>query len=220
MRDPDSLPARAPGAPAPAPGPRAREPGADGELGAEDLVPLLYDELRRRARAALRGERPGHTLQATALVNEVWLQLAGEGRLHPGADPGEHPAADPAMDRAGFLRAASRAMRRLLVDHARRAGAAKRGGERERVPLEEGLALAALLPPPANERLLGLHAALERLGEIHPRYERIVELRFFGGLSHPEIARVLGTSLRDVERGWAFSRSWLHRRLTEEDDGA
>ncbi|MDP7028897.1 MAG: ECF-type sigma factor [Phycisphaerales bacterium] len=155
----------------------------------------VYDELRRIAQKAMNNERPGHTLQATALVNEVYLRLdASARRWH---------------SRAHFFAAASEAIRRILIDHARSRGAAKRGGSLGRVPMDDGLALAGT----GAVDLLDLDAALQDLGDMDPRMARVVELRFFGGLDVAEVAEVLGFSKRTIENDWSTARAWLRGRL-------
>ncbi len=164
-----------------------------GESGALDrLLPLVYDELRRVADIQLRRERPGHTLQPTALVHETYLKLAD--------------AEVPASSRAHFLAVAARAMRQVLVDHARRRGAAKRGGGWSSTTLTDGAARVELDP----EELLALDRALE---ELEPRQRQVVECRFFGGMEEAEIAEALGVSDRTIRRDWVKARAWLYRAL-------
>lgn len=163
----------------------------------EQLVPLLYAELRRIAARALRGERPGQTLQPTALVHEAYLRLLKDDSLS-------------FQNRAHFLAIAARSMRQILVEHARARGAKKRGGQRQRVTLDEGAAAA----PPREVELVALDAALERLERIDPAHARIVELRFFGGLTNEEAAEALNVSPATVKRRWAVARAWLYRELT------
>jgi len=160
------------------------------------LLPILYDELRRLAQSYLSAERSGHTLQPTALVHEAYLRLVELDRLDW-------------RGRAHFLGLAARVMRQVLVDHARRHRAAKRGGGR-RVTLED----AKWVPEPRPTDVLELEEALRELGEIDPQKSRIVELRFFGGLSVEETAEVLGVSPRTVKRGWRAARTWLSRELS------
>lgn len=159
------------------------------------LLPLVYDELRQVAEAQLRRERPGHTLQPTALVHETYLKLCG-GDL-------------PASSRAHFLALAARAMRQVLVDHARRRGAAKRGGAWSATTLTDGAASIELDP----EELLALDRALD---ELEPRQRQVVECRFFGGMEESEIAEALGVSERTVRRDWVKARAWLYRALYPE----
>jgi RNA polymerase sigma-70 factor, ECF subfamily len=162
------------------------------------LFALLYDDLRLMARRHLRREREDHTLAATALVHEAWLKL-------------EHRDDLPWRDRARFLAFISMAMRRILVDHARRRNASKRGGSYAVVTLQPGA--GAVQPRSAD--LLALDAALEQLGELDPRLEQVVECRFFGGLSAGETAQALDVSLRTVERDWTRARAYLHELLEE-----
>lgn len=163
----------------------------------EALTPLVYGELRRLAERQMRCERPDHTLQATALVHEAYLRLAG-------------PASPDWQDRAHFFAVAARLMRRILVDHARARRFAKRGGGAVRVSLDEA---AALWEERAGD-LVALDEALERLGALDPLGQRIVELRFFGGLSVEESAEALGVSPAAVKRGWRSARAWLHAELS------
>jgi RNA polymerase sigma-70 factor (ECF subfamily) len=170
---------------------------AAGDLeAAEALAPLIYGELHKLAEAQMGGRRTHPTLQPTALVNEAWLRLAGP-------EPKEFAGREP------FFALASRVMRSVLVDHARAREALKRGGDRARVTLagnEEAVDGFAV-------DILALDEALQRLKTLDPRLHQLVELRFFGGLNHPEIARAMGTSLRSVEREWRLARAWLHGEL-------
>ena len=162
------------------------------------LLPLVYDELRAMARGRLGLERAGHTLRATELVHEAYLKLAGGG-------------AAAASDRAHFLAIASRAMRQVLVDHARRRQATKRGGEWEQTTLGNGNDAMDFRP----EEVLALDDALERL---EPRQRQVVEYRFFGGLEEKEIAELLGVTERTVRRDWVKARAWLYRELYPDAD--
>ncbi len=165
------------------------------------LLPPLYDELRRLAARAMRTERPDHTLQPTALVHEAYLKLSQSAELEVGGRPQLYVLA-------------ARAMRQILVDHARARRTAKRGGLAVQVTLDGAQARA-----PANAfDLLALDQALGRLGEIDPRQEEVVELRFLAGLSVEEAARALGVSPTTVKRESAMARAWLFRELTR--DGA
>jgi RNA polymerase sigma-70 factor (ECF subfamily) len=169
----------------------------NGDLEARDrLLPIVYEELRREAARHLRHERAGHTLQPTALVHEVYLRLAGPRRI-------------PWRSRAEFFAAAAQAMRRILVDHARRRASVKRAGDWTRVTLEDNVAVDGT----RELDLLALDDALDRLSELDPRHGRIVELRFFGGLSVAETASVLNVSPATVKRDWSLARAWLHRHL-------
>ena len=183
---------------------RLLEEARRGDAAAIDrLLPLLYSELHAIAARHMRGERPGHTLQPTALVHEAFLRLVG----------GTPATFD---DRAHFLRAASQAMRRVLVDHARARNAAKRGGAL-RVTLDEGVAGA----DDGAVDLLVLDDALSRLAAAEPRWAQVVELRYFAGLEVPEVAEALGISTATVKRDWRFARAWLARALGDDGgDGA
>jgi RNA polymerase sigma factor (TIGR02999 family) len=165
-------------------------------LAAAELLPILYHELRQLAARKLASERPGQTLQPTALVHEAWLRLVGHD--------------DPSWDGRGhFFAAASEAMRRILIENARRKQRLKHGGGLERVDLES-VDVACAMPP---EELLALDEALIELERVDPTGAKIVQLRFFGGLTPPQIAQTLGLSLATVGRSWAFSRAWLFRKL-------
>ena len=173
----------------------------DGDTAAFDrLMPLVYDELRRLARYVLRGERAGHTLDTTGLVHEAYLKLAGQAQVDW-------------HGRAHFFSIAARAMRQILVDHARRRQAQKRGGERERVTLSDGDALALDVD---WAELLDLDAALHRLADLDERLHTVVEFRFFGGMTEEEVAGVLDVSKRTVQRDWRKARAWLYRELYDE----
>lgn len=162
------------------------------------LIPLVYDELRRVARARLRGEGPGHLLQTTALVHEAYLRLADIDRIPP-------------RDRAHLFALAARLMRQILIDHARRRDADKRGGGITIVPLDDVVAPAAADP---GVDVLALDDALTELTAFDPRMCQIVELRFFGGLNIDETANALGVSHATIERDWTAARAWLYQRLT------
>lgn len=171
-----------------------------GDRGALDrLLPLVYDELRRLARRHMRRERPGHTLQTTALVHEAYLRLVNQENVRW-------------QNRAQFFGVAAELMRRILVDHARALHSAKRGSGARTVPLEEG---AALSPERAGE-MVAIDEALRRLEAIDPRKSRVVELRFFGGLTVEEAADVLGTSSVTVARDWRAARAWLFHEIRKE----
>lgn len=174
--------------------------GSGDRRATERLYGFVYAELHRLARSNLRRERAGHTLQPTALVNEAYLRLA--------------PGADPWQNRRHFFHAAARAMRQILVDHARRRDAAKRGGGAERVTLSDGLDVAA---PEQEVDVLRLDAALDELAAEEPRLAELVTLRFFGGLSIEDAAAALDVSPATAKRDWAFARAWLRTRL---DDAA
>ena len=170
----------------------------------EKLVPLVYDQLKRLARRYMRRERAGHTLQTTALVHEAYLKLVGQHSPHW-------------QDRAQFYGIAAQLMRRILIDHARRHLREKRGGTQVILPLEEALAFT----PEHSEDLLKLDEALDRLSKLDPRQSRIVELRFFGGLSVEETSRFLNVSPITVKRDWAVAKVWLYGELRPDhgDDG-
>ncbi len=166
-----------------------------GDAAARDrLTPIVYAELKSIAGRALRGERDGHTLQTTALVNEACLRLLGQRN----ADPG---------NRAQFAALAAQAMRRILVDHARRRSAAKRPTSDERVAIDE------IDLPEAVDDLLGLDEALERLASLSPRQAKVVDLKFFAGMELEQIADVLDVARPTVVRDWRMARAWLQREL-------
>ena len=177
---------------------RAWEQGDDQAL--ESLLPMVYADLRAIAARHLGSERSGHTLQPTALANEAYLRLRS---LHD----------VPWHDRTHFFAIASRMMRRVLVDHARARAAVKRGADAPRVELIEGLN-DALQPAMDSLELIDLDRALDEMAEAEPRLARLVEVRFFGGLTIDEAAGVLGCSPRTAKRDWAFARAWLLRRLS------
>ncbi len=163
----------------------------------DQLMPLVYDELRRVASRYLRRERPGHTLQTTALVHDAYLRLVDQKDVHW-------------ENRAHFFSIAAEAMRRILVEHARSHRAAKRGGGECKLSLDE----AVDWPQAQAVDLVALDDALTALRAIDSQKSRIVELRFFGGLTMEEIAQVLGVSLATVERGWHIAKLWLRREIT------
>jgi RNA polymerase sigma factor (TIGR02999 family) len=170
---------------------------------AADLLPLVYGELRRLAADCLAREKPGQTLQATALVHEAYLRLVG-------ADPA------PAWSGRGhFFGAAARAMRQILVDAARRKGADKRGGGRGRLSLDAAAAVATPEGPPADD-LLALDEALSRLAVEDPLKARLVELRYFAGLSVEDAAAALGISPATAKRHWVYARVWLYDELNRD----
>jgi RNA polymerase sigma factor (TIGR02999 family) len=171
----------------------------EGDTGALDrLVPFVYDELRAIAHGQLRGERPGHTLSTTALVNEAYLRLVDQRR----ADW---------QDRRHFFAVAARMMRRVLVDYARKRGARKREGAKSLVPLEDALVAVEQ----ESELLLSLDEALTRLASRDARLVQVVELRFFAGLTEEETAEILGVSARTVRYDWVKAKGWLYRELAE-----
>jgi len=170
------------------------------EAALEALIPIVHLELRRLARRQMRGERDGHTLQTTALVNELYLRLVDVSRVRW-------------QDRAHFFAMAARLMRRVLVDHARARRYQKRGGNAVRVPLTE-------TEPIAGDRradLVALDDALTALASFDERKGRVVELRFFGGLNVAETAEALGVSVETVARDWRLAKAWLHKELTRGD---
>ena len=164
------------------------------------LVPLLYDDLRRVARGHLRRERPGHSLQATALVHEVFLRLVDVDRMS-------------VKSRTHFFALSARLMRQILVDHARRQRASKRGSGAMGISLNEASGAAAPASPSSVD-VLALDEALDTLSSLDLRQCRVVELRFFAGLNIPETADALGVSTPTVERDWAMAKAWLHQRLS------
>ena len=162
------------------------------------LMQLVYDELRSLAGVYLRRERGGHTLQATALVNEAFLRMIDSTLVEQ-------------ADQTHFFAIAAGVMRRVLIDHARGHGAQKRGGGLHRLTLDSDLAVT----PDADVELLALEEALNKLAALDARQARVVELRFFGGLNVAEAADVLGVSKRSVENDWELARAWLHRQLSK-----
>lgn len=180
-------------------------PAAQAGDGADGMFPQVYEELRRLAHRQLSNESPGHTLNTTALVHEAWLRMVRQTRVQW-------------TGRAHFLAVASTAMRRILVDHARGRQSLKRGGPLRRVPLES-------IEPAAEDRadlLIALDDALRRLSALDGRQAKVVECRFFGGLTEQETAEALGIGVRTAKRDWARARSWLYRELygdTFDDDG-
>jgi len=163
-------------------------------------MPLVYDELRRIAASYLRHERPGQTLQATALVHEAYVRLIGE-------------KAQNWQNRTHFLAIAALSMRQILVQRARARRAAKRGGDPERITLDEQLVPASGAGGPGNIDVIALDAALDRLATLNERQAKIVELRYFGGLSVEETAEALSISPATVKRDWTLARAWLKREL-------
>jgi RNA polymerase sigma factor (TIGR02999 family) len=174
--------------------PPAPTPGAAQR--ANELLPLVYEELRKLAASKLARESPGQTLQATALVHEAWLRLGGD----------QQP---PWQNQAHFFAAAAEAMRRILVDRARRRKALRRGGDPERVDLES----IPLAMEVNDDQLLGVHEALGRLAEHDPNKAELVKLRFFAGLTIQETAKVLGLAPTTAKRHWAYARAWLYREI-------
>lgn len=163
---------------------------------AADLLPLVYDELRRIAAHKMSSESSGHTLQATALVHEAWLRLAG-------------PTQPTWQNRAHFFGAAAEAMRRILVEHARRKQAIKRGQGVEHLPLDEGMLVMAAPP----DELLAVHEALDKLAALDAAAAELVKLRYFVGMTMAEAASAMNTPPRTAERLWTYARAWLHREI-------
>jgi RNA polymerase sigma factor (TIGR02999 family) len=169
---------------------------------ADQLLPLVYDELRRLAAHKMAREAPGQTLQATALVHEAWLKLAGGGNQRW-------------ENRRHFFAAAAEAMRHILIDRARKRHRHRHGGGQQRVDFDE-IEVAA---PADDETVLALNEALEELEKSHPDKAEVVKLRFFVGLSERETAELLGVSERTVERHWAYAQAWLFERMGQGDGG-
>jgi RNA polymerase sigma factor (TIGR02999 family) len=167
---------------------------------AEKLLPLVYDDFRELAASYLRRERSGHTLQPTALVHEVYLKLVDQTRVDW-------------RGRTHFFAVGAQIMRRILVDYARQREAVKRGGGRLRVSIED----QPLAVDQKDEDVLALEEALERLEKVSPRQAKMLELRFYGGLSFAEIAEAMNLSKRTVEREWTMVRAWLRRELSQDD---
>ena len=188
---------------------------------AEKLLPLVYDELRRLAAAKLAHEQPGQTLDATALVHEAYLRLLGPaGSAGPAlpvdGDPSSRPAAGTYNSHSHFFRTAAEAMRRVLVDHARRKRSAKRGGNRQRVELADPEARLAA----PDEDVVAISEALQKLEAHDAAKAELVKLRFFAGLTLTEAAQVLGISRATADRHWAYAKVWLYRQLATEGSQA
>ncbi len=165
----------------------------------DKLTPLVYDEMRRMAHRYVRRERDGHTLQTTALVNEAYLRLAGQQKIEW-------------QDRAHFFAVTAQIMRHILIDHARARHYAKRGGDVEQVALEDAYEMSGQ----RAAELLALDEALDELARLDPRKSRVVELRYFGGLSLEETAEVLEISVMTVRRDWRAAKAWLFRNMNAE----
>lgn len=165
----------------------------------ERLMPLVFDELRQLARSYFRHEPEGHTLQPTALVNEVYMRLVEQRKVEWD-------------NRSQFFAFAALLMRRILVDHAKARRTSKRGGDVRKLPLMDAMAIGEEAP---DLDLLALDTALTDLAALDPRQARVVELRFFAGLTHEEIADMLAVSVTTVKRDWRVSRLWLYRRMSE-----
>ncbi len=168
----------------------------------DELMPLVYDELSGMARARLRHEAPGHTLETAGLVHEAWLRLIDQHRANW-------------QDRQHFFAVASEAMRRILVDHAKRRRAAKRGGGAAHLPLDAADRIGRAFGPghDPDDTVVALDDALDRLAAFNADGARVVQYRFFAGLSNGEVAELLGTSERTVRRAWTAARAWLRREL-------
>jgi RNA polymerase sigma factor (TIGR02999 family) len=169
---------------------------------AEQLLPLVYDELRRLAAQRLAGEGPGHTLQPTALVHEAYLKLVGPNPQQPW------------NGRVHFFAAAAEAMRRILIDHARRKRRTRRGGGMKRVELEDMDDIELLAESGDGDELLALDVALAQLAAADPRRAELVKLRYFAGLTLEQTAELLGISRATADRHWAFARAWLYDAMT------
>lgn len=165
-----------------------------------ELTPLVYEELRRLAHHYMEGQRPDHTLQTTALVNEAYLRLADQ-------------TSPNFTNRSHFFAVAAQAMRQILVNYAKASQAQKRGGGARKVELDE----AALISPEQTREILDLNEGLERLATLDSRKAHVVELKYFGGLNHDEIAEVLKISTVTVRRDWIFAKAWLHSELQDAD---
>jgi RNA polymerase sigma factor (TIGR02999 family) len=171
-----------------------------GEPQASDkLLPLVYNELRNLASARMLRESSGHTLQPTALVHEAWLRMVGDG-------------SQSWKNRAYFFAAAAEAMRRILVEHARRKSRFKHGGGLQRMNIDE-LELAQVAP---DEKILLVDDALDQLERIHPERARIVTLKYFGGMTNKQVAETLGIGERSVDRHWVCAKTWLYQKLSEQ----
>ena len=164
----------------------------------EKLLPLVYNELRNLATARMLRESSGHTLQPTALVHEAWLRLVGDG-------------SQSWKNRAYFFAAAAEAMRRILVEHARRKARFKHGGGQQRLNIDE-LELAQVAP---DDKILLVDDALDDLERIHPERARIVVLKYFGGMTNKQVAETLGIGERSVDRHWVCAKTWLYQKLSE-----
>jgi RNA polymerase sigma-70 factor (ECF subfamily) len=173
--------------------------GNGNQAALDQLIPLVYTELRQLARRYMSRKRPGHTMQTTALIHEAYLRLADQNQVRW-------------ENRAHFLGIAARLMRQILIEHARRHTRAKRGGGAGTIALDE----AAIVSQTRAAELLALDDALERLAAIDPRKSRVVELRFFGGLSVEEAAIVLNVAPNTVLRDWRLAKAWLHREISHE----
>jgi RNA polymerase sigma factor (sigma-70 family) len=183
---------------------------------ASQLLPLVYDELRRLAAHKLNHEDPGQTLDSTALVHEAYLRLVAGDRAGTSCDGSIEPTrrSSEFANRRHFFAAAAEAMRRILIENARRKGRLKRGGERQRQPVD----LDAVVADSPDDEVVALHEALERLSAHDPRKAKLVELRFFGGLTLAEAAECLDMSLSSADRDWRFARAWLYAAMSDVQD--
>jgi RNA polymerase sigma factor (TIGR02999 family) len=172
---------------------------------AEELLPLVYEELRKLASAKMARESPGQTLQPTALVHEAWLRLGGDRQ-------------PDWQNRAHFFASAAEAMRRILIERARRRQARRHGGELERVDVNDS-ALGIAAPETNDDELLAVHETLERLARLDVRKAEVVKLRYFVGLSIEETAEVLGIAVPTAKRDWAYARAWLFKEISLERRG-
>ena len=170
--------------------------GAGDQAALDELMPLVYSELRKLARGYMRNQPADHTLQTTALVNEAYLRLIDSSRVNW-------------QNRTHFFAISAQLMRRILVDFARRRSSLKRGGEVQKIELDEAL----VMPLEPKTDLVALDEALKILAEMNPRQSQVVELRYFGGLSEEEIADHLAVSVRTVRRDWSVARAWLFRKI-------
>jgi RNA polymerase sigma factor (sigma-70 family) len=186
---------------------------------AADLLPLVYDELRKLAAARMAAEKPGQTLQATALVHEAYVRLVGGERrgLSPPTDRRDKPGGSPGFaNRAHFFSAAAEAMRRILVENARRKGRLKRGGDFQRIDLD-----AVPAPEPSDrDELLAVHEALTSLAAEDPIAAELVKMRYFAGFTIDEAADVLGISRSTAYEHWAYGRAWLRSKLSDSQPDA
>jgi RNA polymerase sigma factor (TIGR02999 family) len=178
---------------------------------AEKLLPLVYDELRKLAAQKLADEKPGQTLQATALVHEAYLRLVASGEVAQASAP----RVQQWNSRGHFFAAAAEAMRRILIDLARRKQSQRRGPPSRRQLTDEDL-----IDVPISDELLDLDQALTKLGQTDPQAAELVKLRVFAGMTVPEIAQFQGISPRTVKRNWAYARAWLGRELADYDRGS
>ncbi|MDG2488035.1 MAG: ECF-type sigma factor [Roseibacillus sp.] len=170
----------------------------EGTCTAGDLLPAVYEELRRLARSKMAGERPDHTLQATALVHEVWIRL-------------ERSSAGSWQNRNHFFGAAAEAMRRILVDHARKHLSQKRGSGAQKVELDSALSSIVVKAP--REELIAIHEALDKLEEEDPQVSQLVKLRYFVGMTMAEAADAMDLKKRSAEALWTYGKAWLHREI-------